>query len=227
MRTIADCKVKDLYKFKRNKLGLYQGPGKFKLLNWSPLAFNLNVKIIEVEPRVRTFRWRYGTLEKTYTWAHPFLQFTQIDNGPGRSDNYLGVTATKKPWKFGNQIYPTPFPNVYDNMMICQDPATSIEDGITIFFSSYFENPFHWPGPYVWNQAVFKVFCQDFCKKEADWSIRFSEVWEKMTQEDPFFMLKISWKSLLWQSGLTDGVKRTTIMEFLNTFCRDEIIGKT
>ena len=142
------------------------------------------VEVIEMEPSRRTFRWNLGSRDdpdiQTASWPLPYMQF----------GFFLGLTSvfcSSRPREKLENLRLTPFPNQYEDGLVCQDDAETIEEAISVFFGSVFERPCSWRGPVDFagrhpelREAV----------KTASFNSTFSDAWEELSVDD---MLEFDW----------------------------------
>jgi hypothetical protein len=172
--------------------------------HWARKLFDYTIVFTEMEPQLRTIRVRM-TKDRlnTYSWQLPFLQFF-FCNG------YLGVAGSGKSYQAEHLLFRSPLPNVYNSGLVCQDMAADLDEAITIFFGSVFENPVNWNTCAAFAKFGLGIPIYDDYKA---WPHRFCETWERLSKTDPEFILRVNW----WE------MKVLSRVPFNSAFCDHEL----
>jgi hypothetical protein len=115
----------------------------------------------------------------TANWPLPYMQFAFFLN-------YLAVYFSSSPKESLEGLCLTPFPNQYEDALVCQDRAKNIEEAISIFFGSPFESPACWNGPVGFADKGLNLKVAP----SPPFSMGFSDAWEKLSVDD---MLEFDW----------------------------------
>jgi hypothetical protein len=168
MRTIIDTTIGEMIPDVEGLIGFQRREMCDLTVPWPRYAGDFRFVMTELEPSVRTIRFKWHEDKKRYKdvqWNLPYLQFlfcqTQFKLGSKWPRSALGVAASEKPFEMGNSLQYGPFPNVYDSGFVCQGTAPNIEEAIAIFFGSRFDNPFDWGIGYLFNDNFLGVGTHD------------------------------------------------------------------
>jgi hypothetical protein len=135
--------------------------------------------VVEYPPQVRICKFDlYGHHEQRWL-AMPYMQFTRLYGKQGIS---LHVSFTNTPIEtIEQEVFFPPLPNIwYPSLQIC---LMSSPDGR---FATVIHN--------FWNTRY--LSCEDwycFPVLDKETPMRTYQKWERMTQEDPSFILRVNW----------------------------------
>jgi hypothetical protein len=144
------------------------------------------IEVVEIEPSRRTFRFDAGREYHTANWPLPYMQFAFFLNHLAvyfSSTPKESLTATPSS---DQELCLTPFPNQYEDGLVCQQTAKNIEEAIAIFFGSPFEGPACWAGPVAFASRGLKLNPSP----SLPFNEMFSDAWEKLSVDD---MLAFRW----------------------------------
>jgi hypothetical protein len=179
MRTIIEGTVKELLEIPK-----LEYPRPIVSLDFLRRVADDTLTIIEVEPQFRTLRFSvaYDSSNNLKGKARfcvplPYLQFFYLKG-------YLGVAASGKPYKLGDDFYDSPFPNTYATGKVCMGEVPTLERAISIFYWSGFDSPCEWDTSKN-VAAAFSQGCHTY--PEAD---SFLQKWSELSIDD---MLNCPW----------------------------------
>lgn len=142
------------------------------------------MEVIEYEPQIRVCKFLlYGKHSQHYL-AFPFMQFTRLW---ADSMTTLHVTFSNEPMKDGQdgltqELAFPPLPNVwYPSCQCClmSSPSDTFQDMMAYFWNTRYLDCETW-------------YCFPVLDKETP--MRTYPKWEKMTREDPNFILDVDWQ---------------------------------
>jgi hypothetical protein len=178
MRTIIEGTVKELFDFPSPSMTYKES------YSWMSKAADAPLKIVELEPQIRTLRFgvAYDNTNNLKGKARfsvplPYVQFFYFKG-------YLGVAASGKPYKLGDDFYDSPFPNTYATGKVCMGECSSLEGALSVFFWSGFDSPCEWDTS-MNVAAAFGINCSGY--PEAD---LFLDLWSGMSIDH---MLNVPW----------------------------------
>jgi len=150
------------------------------------------IVIVELPPQRRLIRINCGQLLETVNVPLPYLQSLFFFDA-------IAVAASSSPHKLGRHFCFSPFSNVYESGMCCQEKAKNVIDAITIFFGSSFDPPSHWKPSMIFAKNYLDL---PWSNSPTTYYREFCHRWSALEIDD---MLKVKWKELgKWGRELSD-----------------------
>lgn len=135
--------------------------------------------VVEYDPQVRVCKFAIHGQKFQHYMAMPYMQFTRFLGSQGLS---LHVSFTSQPVEDINQdVFFPPLPNVWwPSLQVClmQCPGTSFNDVMRDFWNTRYLDCEDW-------------YCFPVLEKETP--MKSYKRWERMTLEDPTFILDVNW----------------------------------
>lgn len=135
--------------------------------------------VVEYEPQIRVCKFKIHSQHFQHYMAMPYMQFTRFLGSQGLS---LHVSFTNQPIEDINQdVFFPPLPNVWwPSLQVClmRCPGTSFNDVMRDFWNTRYLDCEDW-------------YCFPVLEKETP--MKSYKRWERMTLEDPTFILDVNW----------------------------------